>query len=212
MQKSLQRPASLWVPCIADVWENAPEVYNELLADIESFVALLPFKVIEIEAVGSSVRDDWWSHSDLDICLATGDGWRDAKRLWVERKDQTVIALRLLKGLWHKWGMMIQVSLESPSIKQNEPEKSVFCMRERVHYRPEKKERVVSTNGATFPRFPMQRVRPPMFTFSYFDENFEMQINKSPETPEEIAKWKRRHGARFLPIGDTPDTTYLKNK
>lgn len=186
----IKRP-SLRVPRISDV---APEVLDELHADLETVADLLPFPVVDIETAGSAARGAWSFHSDLDLNFATGThlAWRNALRTWRENPEgKSQAAMRRCRELTMKWGVRFEMSFQSPAIK-DDPKKACWSWRERKMYHPDKTEVI-------------QR-----YFFSYIDEDGNMVFNKDPYSDEENAKWAKRYGPKFQRIGFTKDTEWIR--
>jgi predicted nucleotidyltransferase len=208
----IKHPA-LRVASIGTIAKKAPDVLADLLSDLEAFAKLLPFKVDDFEVTGSAARGCWQFHSDLDINLATGDRWQESKALIRENPDKWSDALRFLHSLYLEWGIRIEVSLESPAIK-DVPQKQCCRLREGRWYN--KTEGVAprvdynQTTKAWFTRPAKPLIRPPRYSFSHTDDEGNVLINQDHYPKDEVAKWAKVYGPDFLRIGDTPDTAYLK--
>lgn len=184
-----------------------PSVLDELETDLDAFGNLLPFTVAEWEIDGSSVRDDWQFHSDLDVNIVP-ENYEEARQAWTGQIEQTRTALQFLRTLIDKWGFRFDIRMDQTPVK-DVLEKSCYRLRERVHYRPEKKVRVdIDPNtGEVTPR-PVSPGQP-KFGWSWFDEYSEQHINEEQYSQAEIDEAINMYGEKFLRIGDTPDTAYL---
>ncbi len=203
----IRRP-SLRVACIADV---APEVLDELESDLDTFAAFLPFPITDYHVVGSAACRRWQFHSDLDVVLVTGDKWAEARALWRSQSDKSREAIRFSRTLWDKYGVRIELSFEAADMKPVVA-KSYYSIKERKHYRPHLTQRVDvhPVTGAVTARIAPTPTRPPRFFWSFQDAEGNVHANEDPYPREEVEKWAKRYGAKFLRIGDTEDTAYLK--
>jgi len=198
-------------PClrVAYFGDVALEIKQEMLADLRVLETILPFPIYDYDVVGSSARQEWLFRSDLDICLRTKEAWLPIGGLWRINPNATRRAVRHIRTLYEKWGVRFEITTEEANISANSF-KTCFALKENRAYNTDRLLRV-SVDLQTGSVLPAERNQPNVnYSLGWYDKEGEPHSRGDEQWPDEVAYWKQRYGAKYLNIGDTVDTAYLK--
>lgn len=187
----------------------APEVRGRVRVVFSEFRNLLPFVADDFAVTGSYARAAAELHSDLDVNIETGTTARQVAALAALKSDPDKFrtAMVVLRSLYREFGLRLDLSFESPSIKAI-PEKSCYRILEDAAYSLTSTTRVVlDVAGVYRPRPEPVRVRPPKFTFGSMDDNGEFVLGLD-RWAAEVDAWKLRYGSKLLIVGQTAETAH----
>ena len=183
---------------VASVTDIDSRVLDELESDLRAWIdnSVLKNFITDFEIMGSYARGVAKIASDLDINMATGTQEKFlAARLQVKNNREAYQQTTLdRKKLWDKWGTIIQLAMKFPTAKTITDEMS-FSLKKRV---------LSGTNREKAPKLMLTVVD------KETGEARPMKISDDPHL-NELAKWKKLYGSKFLEFGKTPETAWMLN-
>lgn len=198
---------------VRSVVDFAPAVKRRLREIFTEAEAAFPFVVEDFEVTGSYACGKADFHSDFDVNVATGseENRIAAIRAIRNQPERFQEAMQIIRRLYGEYHLRFDVSFESGSTKDISQKACYRILANQMH-NPTSTTRVDrQSDGSLLPRVPRQQIRPPRYHFASVNQDGELVAGLDPFA-DIVPEWRLAYGAKFLEIGQTPETAHYRKR